>query len=86
MKSVIVHGPQGCGKTRNAELLKKHFRLTHIVDGLEDVRRANELRSEGTLYLAQMNPLQTCRGPVVKDLSIRVFSFKDAMLQCARGS
>ncbi len=31
--SVIVYGPQGCGKTRNAEILKKHFGVNHIIDG-----------------------------------------------------
>lgn len=25
-RSVIVHGPQGCGKTRNAVALARHFR------------------------------------------------------------
>ena len=86
MKSVIVHGPQGCGKTRNAEALKKHFRLSHIVEEFEMLRRANELRAEDTLYLAKIDPKQTCRGPVIKELGIRVVAFKDAMRQCGRGT
>lgn len=86
MKSVIVHGPHGCGKTRNAEALRKHFRLGNVVDGLEEVRRANELQPEGTLYLTYINPEQTCRGPVIKALGIRVVAFKDAMQQCGKGN
>lgn len=30
---VIVWGPPGCGKTRNAEKLRKHFGCARIVDG-----------------------------------------------------
>lgn len=30
--STIIYGPQGCGKTRNAEALAKHLGLSNIVD------------------------------------------------------
>ena len=30
--NVIIYGPQGCGKTRNAEALAAHFGCTSIVD------------------------------------------------------
>lgn len=30
--STIVHGPQACGKTRNAKALAAHFGCTSIVD------------------------------------------------------
>ncbi len=30
--SIIVYGPQGCGKTRHAEELRAHFGLTRVVD------------------------------------------------------
>ena len=30
--SIIVYGPQGCGKTRNAAVLLKAFKLTKAVD------------------------------------------------------
>ena len=29
---VIVYGPQGCGKTRNAQAIAKHLGLTNIID------------------------------------------------------
>lgn len=31
-KSVIVHGPMACGKTRNAEKLRKFFKLDRVFD------------------------------------------------------
>jgi hypothetical protein len=46
-RPVIVYGPQGCGKTRFAERIAKHFGLTKIVDefiGVGNLRR-------GVLYL-----------------------------------
>lgn len=30
--SVIVYGPQGCGKTQAAEVLRRHFRLRQVID------------------------------------------------------
>ena len=30
--SVIVYGPQGCGKTRNAGVMMRHFGLKHLID------------------------------------------------------
>lgn len=30
--TVLIHGPQGCGKTRNAAALAAHFGCSHIVD------------------------------------------------------
>lgn len=35
-KAVIIRGPQGCGKTRNAEALAKHFGKTLIIDDWKD--------------------------------------------------
>lgn len=29
---LVIYGPQGCGKTRNASALADHFRCTMIVD------------------------------------------------------
>lgn len=36
MHTVIVYGPMGCGKTRNAERLRRHFKCTHVLDGWSD--------------------------------------------------
>lgn len=32
MGAVVVYGPQGCGKTRNAERLRKHFGKRSVID------------------------------------------------------
>ena len=30
--TVLIHGPQGCGKTRNAQALAAHFGCSQVVD------------------------------------------------------
>lgn len=35
--SVIVHGPRGCGKTQNAAMLARYFRVSRIVDEWDGV-------------------------------------------------
>jgi len=30
--TVLIHGPQGCGKTRNAQALAEHFGCSKVVD------------------------------------------------------
>lgn len=30
--SVVIYGPQGCGKTMHAEALREHFELDQVVD------------------------------------------------------
>jgi hypothetical protein len=30
---VIVYGPKGCGKTRNADRIRRHFGCRQVVDG-----------------------------------------------------
>ncbi|HEU4376256.1 MAG TPA: hypothetical protein VFS02_22375 [Telluria sp.] len=51
--SVIVHGPRGCGKTRNRFRLLRHFDLEEFRDswGPTEVPRAF-----GTLYLTNFEP------------------------------
>jgi len=34
-KSVLVYGPQGCGKTRNSKAIAKALGLTTIIDSFE---------------------------------------------------
>ncbi|AKH39165.1 MULTISPECIES: hypothetical protein [Nitrosomonas] len=48
--SAIIYGPQGCGKTRNAEKLAKHLGLSNIID---DWMPDQEL-PEGTLALTSV--------------------------------
>lgn len=60
--AIIVHGPQGCGKTRSAEALKAHFGVSRVVDGWAP----GDPVEADTLYLTNV-PLvdeEGC-GPVV---------------------
>jgi len=75
-KSVIVYGPQGCGKTRHAERIRKHFGLDSIVDDF-DPRKGMMLY--GVLYL-------TCdmRAPMMRPTNKRMgqlFSFAEVAQQ-----
>jgi GTPase SAR1 family protein len=40
-QSLYVYGPAGCGKTTNAEKLRKHFGLTGVVDEYGGPREDN---------------------------------------------
>lgn len=49
-KSVVVYGPQGCGKTTNAKKLAEHFGLSGIADGVS-AEVALKTSTEGHLIL-----------------------------------
>jgi hypothetical protein len=51
-RSVIVHGPMACGKTRNAKALAEHFGLTTIIDDWDGRQR---VPSVGALVLTNVN-------------------------------
>lgn len=44
--TVVIHGPQGCGKTRNAQALAAHFGCSRIVDDWN-----GQSKIEGSLVL-----------------------------------
>ncbi len=46
-KSVVVHGPQGCGKSLNAQRLKQHFGLQRVIDGVH-LNRPSWLKAKAT--------------------------------------
>lgn len=50
MSSVIVYGPQGCGKTRNKQILLDHFGLSKVKD---DFAPGDKLEPD-TLYLTHL--------------------------------
>ena len=71
-RSVVVYGPQGCGKTTHAAALAAHVGLTTIHDeGDIDPRR---LRPYGTLYLTNERPreAQAARGSYAFDDAMRL--------------
>jgi tRNA A37 N6-isopentenylltransferase MiaA len=73
-KSVVVYGPQGCGKTTHAAALAKHFGLDTICDEADHIR-PNRFMRTGTLYLMIDRPAGA------DDFARRVLSFDDAMRQ-----
>lgn len=52
-QSVIVFGPQGCGKTRNAERIARYYGLKTIVD---DFSPGDQAPKFGALILTNMVP------------------------------
>ncbi|HYW57707.1 MAG TPA: hypothetical protein VE934_12145 [Polaromonas sp.] len=61
-KSVIIHGPQGSGKTRHAQQLADHFGLDRVIEAEEG---PHQLRSAaigtGALILTNVTPHRTFR-------------------------
>lgn len=52
MKSVIIFGPPGTGKTTHAQRLAKHFGCIHINDGWD----GRSTLKDGTLALTNEQP------------------------------
>ena len=52
MKSVLITGPEGCGKTLHAEALRQHFGCVGIVDDWAP----KDGIVEGSLLLTRMKP------------------------------
>ncbi len=72
-KSLIIYGPQGCGKTRNGEYLASFFGLQRVVE--MDELHGQVTAKEGTLFL-------TCNYPTPKKMEgMEVMLFSDAMAQ-----
>lgn len=71
-KSVVVHGPQACGKTRNAEALRKHYGLTSILD---DWNPHERLPLRDTLVLTNANP----ESLGLHSLGVDVIAFEQAI-------
>lgn len=72
-KSIIIHGPQGCGKSMHAAELAKHFGLRKIVE-LDDYPR-QKIHKTDHLYLTSFKPSADT------DICRRVMSFDQAMRQ-----
>lgn len=69
--SLIIVGPQGCGKTRNAKILKEHFKLENIID-------------TGTLFLSphkipEFGALVLCNDLPKSYSRYRVMQYADAV-------
>lgn len=77
MKSLIVYGPKGCGKTTHAQELLSRHGLCKVVE-VESEKRKRNLRPEakGVLYLTCYAETAHLDG---QRFGIRVMSFEDAM-------
>ena len=56
MRPVIVHGPQGSGKTRNAVALARFYGKTEIIDDADAILARYAPLDPNTLYLARCAP------------------------------
>ena len=59
-KSVLVYGPQGCGKTHHKDKIVTFFGLTRVVDDL--CARRNFEPERGTVYLTCLTPSDFLRA------------------------
>lgn len=87
--SIIIHGPQGCGKTLNGEKLRRHFGMRQVVD-------ADEITSPGRIYTSLRNPSAAARikalnaviltheSPPEGVTGVRIVSFADVMKKIHR--
>lgn len=73
MKSVIVYGPQGCGKSTSAEVMKVHFCLKEVQDEW-DLSQA--VPPADTLILTNETDI-AARLP--SDVSVHVYRYEDVM-------
>lgn len=81
-RSMVIYGPQGCGKTRNAEKLCQQHGLDKSA-GLEDFWRGAAPPAEGMLIL-HYDYTQAAAFALKHDL--RLLDFKRAMNSTSGGS
>jgi len=69
--TVLIHGPQGCGKTRNAQALAEHFGCSKVV---EDWNGRDPIAA-GSLVLTNRDDWKAHALPTAR----RVLPFASAM-------
>jgi len=69
MNIVIVHGKQGCGKTRRSEQLKKHFKCKCIID---DWDGESQLKDGDLAITCQRPPFNISGAKVVDFVSTKI--------------
>lgn len=70
-RSVILFGPQGCGKTLLSNDLRRHFDLQRVMDAVDVSMHIYDRHPTGTLFLTNARPAWT------HDDDRRVVSFFD---------
>lgn len=80
-KSIIVYGPQGCGKTRYAERIAKHFGLT-IINDADDPRQLRDFHRMKCLLLTSTDKATICAELMLDPSEFnRVLSFAEVAQQ-----
>lgn len=79
--SIIIYGPQGCGKTRHAEALRRFFKMDEICDDEMDPypltpTQQAEFKAGKVLFLTCIHPED--KGYSASDKR-RIISFEQAM-------
>jgi len=72
--TIIVCGPKGCGKTQNADVIKRYLGLTHVID---------QWRPKGLIPPYDCLILTNCEivGSVYKGVAVRQYDDIMAMVQ-----
>lgn len=76
--SVIVYGPQACGKTKLAEALRAHFGMDQVIDEAQWPKTSRDwakFKAGKDLLLITDDEMPTVGGA---ELSRRIYSFVDA--------
>lgn len=70
-KSIVIYGPQGTGKTLNAERIAKHFNLGRIIelDGFKDETRISADPMD-VLFLTNTTPAPHLRRVMLIDVAL----------------
>lgn len=69
--TVVIHGPKGCGKTRNAQALAAHFGCSSVVDDWN----GRDWIDDGSLVLTNVEDWKASALPIRR----RVLPFASAM-------
>lgn len=67
MNVTVIHGPEGCGKSRRAKALQRHFASSTVIDGWD----GRSPLPAGALALTNVPPPYPIRG-------VRILSFEQA--------
>lgn len=82
--SMIIYGPCACGKTYQAENLRRFFKMDEVVDDGSDpypltVPQVNEFLNGRILFLTNILPTDKEYSKHIYDGKRRVLSFQTAM-------
>ena len=72
-RSIVIYGPQACGKSSQAQRLREHFGLQDVVDDWDG----------HTVYPSEDTLVLTCNPDAVAEGTSRVMDFGTAMAELA---